>query len=50
MINVDRNATYPSVVDDLKTEKMLPKETELRPVKYLNNLIEQDHRRIKRLT
>ncbi len=28
---------------------MLPEEVELRQVKYLNNLIEQDHRFIKRL-
>jgi len=28
----------------------IPTETELRQVKYLNNLIEQDHRGIKRLT
>jgi transposase-like protein len=48
-INVDKNAAYPAAADDLKTEKSLPEETELRPVKYLNNMIEQDHRRIKRL-
>ncbi|GHO88593.1 hypothetical protein KSZ_65990 [Dictyobacter formicarum] len=29
---------------------MLPQHVELRQVKYLNNLIEQDHRFIKRLT
>jgi len=49
VINVDKNAAYPSATDDLKTEKSLPEETELRPVKYLNNLVEQDHRHIKRL-
>lgn len=49
VINVDKNAAYPAATDDLKTEKALPEETELRPVKYLNNMIEQDHRRIKRL-
>ena len=49
VINVDQNAAYLSAVDDLKTEKTLPEETERRPVKYLNNMIEQDHRRIKRL-
>ena len=27
----------------------LPETTELRPVKYLNNIVEQDHRFIKRL-
>jgi len=49
VINVDKNAAYPSAVDDLKEEGLLPEETELRPVKYLNNRVEQDHRRIKRL-
>jgi transposase, IS6 family len=29
---------------------VLPQETELRQIKYLNNLIEQDHRFIKRRT
>ena len=49
VINVDKNAAYPAATDDLKTEETFPEETELCPVKYLNNLIEQDHRRIKRL-
>jgi len=49
VINVDKNAAYPAATDDLKAEKTLSAETELRPVKYLNNMIEQDHRRIKRL-
>jgi transposase-like protein len=49
VINVDKNAAYPAATDDLKIEKALLEETELRPIKYLNNLIEQDHRRIKRL-
>ncbi len=34
--------------DELKTDGMLPQECALRPVKYLNNIIEQDHRFIKR--
>ena len=29
---------------------MLDKKSELRPVKYLNNLVEQDHRSVKRIT
>ena len=49
VINVDKHAAYPPAVDELKAEKLLPEETELRPVKYLNNMIEQDHRRLKRL-
>ncbi|MEM6434815.1 MAG: DDE-type integrase/transposase/recombinase [Cyanobacteria bacterium P01_D01_bin.115] len=49
VINVDKNAAYPAVVDDLKAKKSLHEASELRPVKYLNNTIEQDHRRIKRV-
>lgn len=49
VINVDKNAAYPKAMADLKVAGMLPKEVELRQVKYLNNLMEQDHRSIKRL-
>ena len=49
VINVDKNAAHPSAVDHLKAEALLSEETELRPVKSLNNIVEQDHRRIKRL-
>ena len=44
VINVDKNAAYP------KATGVLLQQVELRQVKYLNNLIEQDHRFIKRLT
>jgi transposase, IS6 family len=50
VINVDKNAAYPKAVDSLKTTQQLPLACELRQVKYLNNLIEQDHRFIKRRT
>jgi IS6 family transposase len=49
VINVDKNAAYPKAIAELKTVGVLPKYVELRQVKYLNNLIEQDHRFIKRL-
>ena len=48
MINVDQNAAYPKAVEALKDADLLPDDTELRPIKYLNNIIEQDHRFIKR--
>ncbi len=48
VINVDKNPAYPKAMDELKAEGQLPQECQLRPVKYLNNLIEQDHRFIKR--
>lgn len=50
VINVDKNPAYPSALKDLKAEEVMPQETELRQVKCLNNLIEQDHRFIKRRT
>src|SRR3989440_10870742 len=49
VINVDKNAAYPKAIADLKAAGVLPKSVELRQVKYLNNLIEQDHRFIKRV-
>ncbi|HEU0021494.1 MAG TPA: IS6 family transposase [Dehalococcoidia bacterium] len=48
VINVDQNPAYPKAVAELKAEGKLPRECQLRPVKYLNNVIEQDHRFIKR--
>lgn len=48
VINVDKNPAYPAALKNLKADEVLPQETELRQVKYLNNLIEQDHRFIKR--
>jgi transposase-like protein len=36
-INVDKNAAYPKAMDTLKTKEVLPKTTQLRQNKYLNN-------------
>ncbi len=47
VINVDKNAAYPKAIAELKAAGILPEQVELRQVKYLNNLIEQDHRFIK---
>jgi transposase-like protein len=49
VVNVDKNAAYPKAVETLKKEKTLPKAVELRQNKYLNNVVEQDHRNIKRV-
>jgi IS6 family transposase len=48
VINVDRNPSYPPVVESLKSEGTLQRRCRLRPVQYLNNILEQDHRAIKR--
>jgi transposase-like protein len=44
VINVDGNAAYPAAFNTLQEEGALAPECELRPVKYLNNIVEQDHR------
>ena len=49
VITVDKNAAYPKAFNQLQEEGILPKSCALRQSKYLNNLIEQDHRFIKRL-
>lgn len=49
VINVDKNAASPKAIADLKAAGLLAEQVELRQVKYLNNLVEQDHRFIKRL-
>jgi transposase-like protein len=44
VINVDKNPAYPAAVEALKAEGTLPRRVRLRQCKYLNNVIEQDHR------
>ncbi len=48
MIAVDKNPAYPVAIQELKEEKHMPEGIQLRKVKYLNNIVEQDHRFIKR--
>ena len=49
VINVDKNAAYPIAFEELKQKGLLSEECELRQKKYLNNIIEQDHRFPKKL-
>ena len=49
IITVDKNACYPIAIDELKNEKKLSKNIEIRQVKYLNYIVEQDHRYVKRI-
>ena len=49
VITVDKNAAYPKAIDELIAKEELPSNVELRQKKYLNNIVEQDHRGIKRL-
>lgn len=40
VITVDENAAYPVAIKTLKADKTIAAETQLRQVKYLNNVIE----------
>ena len=48
VMNVDKNPAYPAAVDALKAEGGLPRQVALRQCKYLNHVIEQDHRTVKK--
>jgi transposase, IS6 family len=48
VINVDGNPSYPNVIEELKQERVLGRRCRCRIVPYLNNIVEQDHRSIKR--
>jgi transposase-like protein len=48
VVNVDKNPAYPAAVQALKDNGMLPRRVRLRQCKYLNNVVEQDHRTVKK--
>src|SRR5215207_8726406 len=47
-ISVGKNAAYPEAFSTSQEERIVPRDCKLRRVKYLNNVIEQDHRFIKK--
>jgi transposase, IS6 family len=47
-ISVDKNAACPEAFTSSQMEKVLPHDCKLRRVKYLDNIIEQDHRFTKK--
>lgn len=49
VITVDKNAAYPKAFKELKAEGTMPGPCVLRQSKYLNNVVEQDHRFTKQL-
>jgi transposase, IS6 family len=49
-ITVDKNPAYPKAVTEMKQDAELWRFSRLRQVRFLNNIVEQDHRRVKRLT
>ena len=48
VMNVDKNPAYPAGIEALKTKGDIPRRVALRQCKYLNNVIEQDHRTVKK--
>ncbi|MED4136445.1 IS6 family transposase, partial [Priestia megaterium] len=48
VITVDKNPAYPVAIQELKEEKHMPEGIQIRQVRYLNNILEQDHRFIKK--
>ncbi len=50
VINVDQNPAYPRAVEELKANGTVHRRCRLRQCKYLNNVVEQSHRHVKRRT
>src|SRR2546427_2716591 len=50
VITLDAYAASHRAVRELKSEGSLPRRVRLRSNKYLNNVVEQDHRRVKQRT
>jgi transposase, IS6 family len=48
VINTDKHAGYPPAIVELKIDGVLEEKCRHRPVQYLNNVLEQDHRASKR--
>jgi IS6 family transposase len=49
VINTDKNPAYGEAIAELKKEGAIPDELEHRRAKYLNNRLESDHGKLKRL-
>ncbi|RAT14142.1 transposase [Bacillus cereus] len=48
VITVEKNPAYPIAISGLKKEKKMPLGIPIRQIKYRNNIVEQDHRFMKR--
>jgi transposase-like protein len=49
-VTTDKHAPYTKAIKELKDEGIFSQTLNHRQSKYLNNILEQDHRRIKRIT
>jgi transposase-like protein len=48
VVTVDKNPAYPRAVTELKADGTINRRCRLRQCKYRNNIVEQDHRNVKR--
>ncbi len=48
VITVDKSPAYPIAIEELKKEKKMPIGIQIRQIKCLNNIVEQDYRFIKK--
>lgn len=49
IINTDKASTYAAALAELKAEGKCPKDTQHRQLKYLNNIVEAGHGKLKQL-
>jgi hypothetical protein len=47
IINLDQNPAYPAAIRELRAAGVLRRRCSVRQSKYLNNIVEQDHRTVK---
>ena len=47
VLNTDKAPAYAAAIAELKAEGKCPKDTRHRQVKYLNNVVEADHGKLK---
>jgi putative transposase len=47
-VTMDKSGANKAAVDELNTQREIP--IKIRQIKYLNNIVEQDHRAVKRIT
>src|ERR1035437_6428545 len=47
-VTMDKSGANKAAMDDLNTDREVP--ITVRQIKYLNNIVEQDHRAVKRIT
>lgn len=50
VITVDKNPSYPIAIEQLKKENKMSIGIQIRKIKYLNNMVEQDYHFIKKRT